>query len=112
DRDQASLGEDFQLAAVIKGIDTGVYDSIKSVQDDAFEGGVHNLGIADNGISLGAVHSSVPAETTAIIDTYSAAIADGTIVPPVDDDTLASFELVAPDSLSTGGTATPEASPA
>lgn len=112
DRDQASLGEDFQLAAVIKGIDTGVYDSIKSVQDDAFEGGVHNLGIADNGISLGAVHSSVPAETTAIIDAYSAAIADGTIVPPVDDDTLASFELVAPDSLSTGGTATPEASPA
>lgn len=112
DRDQASLGEDFQLAAVIKGIDTGVYDSIKSVQDDAFAGGLHNLGIADNGISLGAVHSSVPAETVAIIDAYSAAIADGTIVPPVDDDTLASFELVAPDTLSTDGTATPEASPA
>lgn len=110
DRDQSSLGEDFQLAAVIKGIDTAVYDSIKSVQDDTFVGGVNNLGIADNGISLGAIHSSTPAETLEIIEAYSAAIAAGTIVPPVDDDTLTSFELVSPDAIP-AGEATPEASP-
>lgn len=88
DRDQASLGEDFQLAAVIKGIDTGVFDTIKSVQDDNFTAGIHDLGIAENGISLGAIHSSVSDENKAIIEQYSAAIASGAIVPPVDDDTL------------------------
>ena len=107
DRDQASLGEDVQLAAVVKGIDTGVFDSIKSVQDGTFEGGTYNLGIADNGITLGAIHSSVSAENLAIIEAYSAAIAGGAIVPPVDDDTLESFELVAPDAIP-AGEATPE----
>src|SRR5690606_2180852 len=56
DRDQAELGAEFQLAAVIKGIDTGVYDSIQSVQDGTFEATTHNLGIADNGINLGAIN--------------------------------------------------------
>lgn len=111
DRDQASLGEDFQLAAVIKGIDTGVFDTIKSVQDDAFEAGIHDLGIADNGISLGAIHSSVSEENLAIIEKYSNAIASGAIVPPVDDDTLEAFEPVAPDAIPAGD-ATPAASPA
>lgn len=110
DRDQSSLGEDFQLAAVIKGIDTAVFDSVKSVQDDNFAGGIHNLGIADNGISLGAIHSSVSAETLDIVEAYSTAIASGAIVPPVDDDTLASFELVSPDAIP-AGEATPAASP-
>lgn len=110
DRDQASLGEDVQLAAVIKGIDTGVFDSIKSVQDGTFDGSIHNLGIADNGISLGAIHSSVSEDNLAIIDAYSAAIASGDLVPPVDDDTLASFELVSPDAIP-GGDASPAASP-
>jgi basic membrane protein A len=110
DRDQSSLGEDFQLAAVIKGIDTAVYDSVKSVQDGNFSNGVHNLGIADNGISLGAIHSSVSAENLEIIEAYSAAISSGAVVPPVDDDTLASFELVSPDAIP-AGEATPEASP-
>jgi basic membrane protein A len=111
DRDQSSLGEDFQLAAVIKGIDTAVYDSVKSVQDGNFAGGIYNLGIADNGISLGAIHSSVSAENLEIIEAYSAAISSGAIVPPVDDDTLASFELVSPDAIP-AGEATPAASPA
>lgn len=107
DRDQAELGADFQLAAVIKGIDTGVYDSIQSVQEGTFAGGTHNLGIADNGISLGAIHSSVSEENLAIIEAYSAAIAGGAIVPPVDDETLESFELVSPDAIPAG-----EATPA
>ena len=107
DRDQAELGEDFQLAAVIKGIDTGVYDSIKSVQEDTFTAGTHNLGIADDGISLGAIHSSVPEDVLAVIDAYSTAISSGAIVPPVDDDTLESFELVSPDAIPAGD-ATPE----
>lgn len=110
DRDQASLGEDFQLAAVIKGIDTGVFDSIKSAQDGTFAGGIHNLGIADKGISLGAIHSSTSEEILSVIEAYSAAIASGAIVPPVDDETLAAFELVSPDAIPAAD-ASPVASP-
>lgn len=102
DRDQSELGAEFQLAAVIKGIDTGVYDSIQSVQEGTFEAATHNLGIADNGISLGAINEAVPEDVLATIDAYSAAIAAGAIVPPVDDDTLESFELVSPDAIPTG----------
>lgn len=107
DRDQSELGEDHHLAAVIKGIDTGVYDSIQSVQEDNFTAGTHNLGIEDDGIRLGGIHSSVSEENLAIIDAYAAAIAAGDIEPPVDDDTLESFELVSPEEIS-GGDATPE----
>lgn len=114
DQDQSELGPEHQLAAVIKGIDTGVYDSIEAVLNDTFEAGAHDLGIADDGVSLGAIHESVPQDVVDMIDAYSAAIADGTIVPPVDDDTLEAFELVSPDQLGAGASpaASPEATPA
>lgn len=113
DRDQSSLGPEYQLAAVIKGIDTGVFDTIKSVQDDAFEAGIHNLGIADDGMSLGGIHESIDQDVLDIIKKYSDAIASGAIVPPVDDDTLESFERVKPEDIP-AGEATPaeEATPA
>lgn len=110
DQDQSELGTEFQLAAVIKSIDTAVYDSIKMVQDGTFESGTHNLGIADDGVSLGAINENVPDNVRGTIAAYSAAIADGTIVPPVDDDTLEAFELVSPDQI--GASASPAASPA
>lgn len=110
DQDQSELGPEFQLAAVIKGIDTAVFDSIAAVQNDAFEAGAHDLGIADDGVSLGAIHESIGEDVTAVIEAYSAAIADGTITPPVDDETLEAFELVAPDQI--GASASPEATPA
>ncbi len=111
DRDQASLGAEVQLAAVIKGIDTAVFDTIKSVQDGSFAPGVNNLGIADEGMGLGAINSAIGTDVTDVIDAYSAAIASGAIVPPVDDDTLKAFVPVSPDAIPAAG-ATPEASPA
>lgn len=110
DQDQTELGPEHHLAAVVKGIDTGVYDSIEAVLNDAFQPTANNLGIADDGVSLGAIHESVPEDVVAMIDAYSAAIADGTIVPPVDDETLEAFEPVSPDQL--GASASPAASPA
>lgn len=110
DQDQSELGAEIQLAAVIKGIDTAVYDSVEAVLNDTFEPGVHNLGIADDGVDLGAINEIVPEDVIATIDAYSAAIANGTIVPPVDDETLEAFELVSPEAL--GATASPVASPA
>jgi basic membrane protein A len=110
DQDQSELGAEFQLGAVIKKIDTAVYDSVAAVQNDSFQAGAHNLGISDEGVSIGALNENVPDDVVAILDAYSAAIADGTITPPVDDDTLAAFELVSPDSI--GASASPVASPA
>lgn len=110
DQDQSELGAELQLGAVIKGIDTAVFDSVQAVQSDAFEAGTHDLGIADNGVGIGALNANVPEDVVATIDAYAAAIADGTIVPPVDDDTLEAFELVPPTALGAG--ASPAATPA
>lgn len=109
DQDQSHLGPEVQLAAVIKGIDTAVYDSVKAQGEGSFAGGVHNLGIADDGISLGGINAAVPEDVNATVKAYSDAIASGAIVPPVDDDTLAAFEPVAPDAIPG---ASPVASPA
>jgi basic membrane protein A len=110
DQDQSELGAEFQLGAVIKKLDTGVYDACEAVLNDTFEAGVHDLGIAEDGVGLGAIHADVSQEVQATIDAYSAAIADGTVVPPVDDATLETFELVSPDQV--GAEASPVASPA
>lgn len=112
DQDQSELGAEIQLGAVIKGIDTAVYDSVEAVLNDTFEAGAHDLGIADDGMGIGALNENVPDDVRAMIDAYSAAIADGTIVPPVDDDTLEAFEPVSPDSLGAAPAASPAASPA
>lgn len=109
DQDQSQLGEEIQLAAVVKKLDTGVFDACEAVLNDAFEPGAHDLGIAEDGVGLDHFHADVSQDVKDLVAAYAAAIADGTIVPPVDDDTLESFEPVAPDSV---GAASPEASPA
>lgn len=110
DQDQSELGPEFHLAAVIKKLDTAVFDACQMVQEGNFESGAHDLGIADEGVDLGAINENVDQETLDTVDAYKAAISDGTIVPPVDDDTLESFELVSPDQV--GAEASPVASPA
>lgn len=110
DADQAHLGPGFQLCAVAKRIDEAVVRVVGQVVDDTFEGGVQNLGIADDGVGLIAYSDVVPQEVQDVVQTYSDAIASGEVVPPVDDDTLATFQ---PVDL-TGGVApaSPEATPA
>lgn len=108
DKDQSDLGPEFQLAAIIKRLDTAVFDACEAVLNDTFEAGTQNLGIADEGVDLGTINDDVDQDTLDVVDAYKAAIADGTVVPPVDDDTLEAFEPVAPDTL---GAASPEASP-
>lgn len=108
DQDQSQLGPEYQLAAVIKKLDTAVFDACQMVQDNAFESGAHDLGIADEGVDLGSINEDVDQEALDTVDAYKAAIADGTIVPPVDDDSLESFEFVSPEDV---GSASPAASP-
>lgn len=112
DQDQSELGAEFQIAAVIKGIDTGVYDAIKAVQDGTFQGGTQTLKISNGGMGIGAINDVVPQETRDIVQMYSDAIAAGTVMPPTDDETLKSFVPVPPEQLSGGSpVASPMASP-
>lgn len=98
DADQSHLGPDHQLCAALKRIDESVVRIVGQVMDDAFEGGIQNLGIAEEGIDLGAWHETVDEDIIAQVDAYKQAIVDGTVVPPVDDETFESFEPVTLDS--------------
>lgn len=109
DQDQSELGAEFQIAAVQKKLDTGVYDAIEMVLNNSFESGAHDIGIAEEGVGIDFFHPSVPQEVKDTISAYAAAIGDGSIVPPVDDDTAAAFRLVPPAEV--GASASPVASP-
>ena len=109
DQDQSELGAEFQLAAVLKKLDTGVYEACEMVLNNAFEGGPRDIGIAEDGVGLGFYHQSVSQDVQNTINAYAAAIASGQIVPPVDDDTLAAFQPVPPAEV--GASASPAASP-
>ncbi len=111
DADQSHLGPDHQLCAALKKIDESVVRVVGQVVNDEFEGGVQNLGIAEDGIDLAAYHESVGEDVIATVDAYEAAIVDGTIVPPVDDETLAAFEPVSLDGAAAPA-GTPAATPA
>lgn len=111
DADQSHLGPDNQLCAAAKRIDESVVRVVGQVVDGTFEGGIQDLGIAEGGVDLIAYHESVSDDIIATVDAYKAAIVDGTIVPPVDDETLAAFEPAALDGVATPA-GTPEATPA
>lgn len=107
DADQSHLGPEHQLCAVSKRIDEAVVRVVGQVVEDTFAGGVQNLGIADEGVGLIAYSEVVPQDVQDTVQAYAEAIASGEIVPPIDDETLATFE---PVDLSGG--ASPEATPA
>jgi basic membrane protein A len=94
DADQAHLGPDNQLCAVAKRIDEAVVRVVGQVVDDSFAGGIQNLGIADDGVGLIAYHASVGEDIRATVQAYADAIAAGEVVPPVDDETMETFEPV------------------
>jgi basic membrane protein A len=55
DADQAYLGAHI-LTSAIKKVDVAVFETIKSVADDAFEGGADGVfGLAEDGVGLGAI---------------------------------------------------------
>jgi basic membrane protein A len=109
DADQSHLGPGHQLCAVAKRIDEAVVRVVGQVVDDSFAGGIQDLGIADDGVGLFAFSEDVPQEVQDTVQAYADAIASGEVVPPVDDDTLASFE---PVDLTGAAPASPAATPA
>ncbi len=108
DADQSHLGPEQQLCVVTKGVDTAVFTASQQIVDDTFEGGILDLGLANDGMGLITPGDYVPAEVLAVVEQYRQAIADGSLTVPATRAELETFEPVAMGSP----TASPEASPA
>ncbi|MDX6543646.1 MAG: basic rane protein [Gaiellaceae bacterium] len=59
DADQSFLGPHI-LTSATKGVDTAVFDTIKSIQDGSFKGGDKVFGLAQHGVALGKISPKVP----------------------------------------------------
>ena len=110
DADQAHLGPDNQLATVAKKIDVAVLNTVRSVVEGTFAGGIQNLGIVEDGVDLIVPAPVIGQDILDVVAAYKAAIAAGTLVVPGEDADYEAFVPVSPEEL--GVEASPVASPA
>ncbi len=113
DSDQRAIGAAEQIFFIGKGLDVAVVDSVQALAEGTFAGGVNNLGLIENGVSIGDPDGKLSTEITAAVEVYRQAIIAGEIVVPVDRDTLDAFTpvvLEVPASAATPG-ATPAGTP-
>ena len=102
DTSQASQAPDQELCVAQKGVDFASYQGCKMIVEGNFEAGHFNLGIKENGVSLQDPANRVPVDVMAIVKALQDEIVAGTVVPPVDDDAMKTFQAPA----------VPEATPA
>ena len=108
DTAQDHLAPGYELCVAQKGVDFAVYQGCQQIVDGNFATGVLNLGLAEGGVSMVTYEGRTAEDVNALMRGYQQAIIDGTIVPPVDDDALAAFQIPEqPAPIE----ATPEASP-
>jgi basic membrane protein A len=91
DAAQDHLAPGYELCVAQKGVDFAVHEAIGQLASDSFETGELNLGLEEGGVSIVMYEGRVPADVAALTLGYQQGIIDGTIVPPVDDDTAAAF---------------------
>jgi len=60
DSDQYASAPCCIVTSMIKGVDVAVYDVIKSIVDGTFQGGIHELGLAEQGVRFVADENNVP----------------------------------------------------
>lgn len=107
DTSQDHLAPGQELCTAQKGVDFAVFNGCKDVVEGTFSGGAINYTLATGGVSLQADPERVPAELIGLAMAYQQMIVDGSLVVPVDDDTLAAY--VAPEEPAP--LASPAASP-
>lgn len=95
DTDQSQLGPDQQLAAITKGVDTAVFEASREVVEDRFDGGILDLGLANDGMGLVTPGDKVPADVLAVVEQYRQAIIDGEIAVPTTRAELETFDAPA-----------------
>jgi basic membrane protein A len=93
DTAQDHLAPGYELCVAQKGVDFAVYQACQQVVDGNFATGVQNLGLSEGGVSMVIYEGRTTEEANSLMRGYQQAIIDGTIVPPVDDDTLTAFEV-------------------
>lgn len=101
---QDHLAPGFEYFVIRKGVDTGVYQAIEQEVNGTFEGGIHNLGIAEGGVGFEDPNGRVPADVMAQVDEWKAKILDGSLVVPSTDEEYEAFDASAMGA--------PEATPA
>lgn len=114
DTDQQQLGAQFQLCVVNKGVDVAVYSGVEQVVNETFQGGVANLGLAEDGVGLSDPVGNAEEENLAVAALYAGAIIAGAFTVPSTEEELQSFEPVGTPEGTPGASpeASPEASPA
>ncbi|MDQ5821086.1 MAG: BMP family ABC transporter substrate-binding protein [Actinomycetota bacterium] len=81
DADQAFLGPHI-LTSAMKGVDTAVFDTIKSVQDGTYKGGEDKVfGLAEKGVGLGKISPQVPKSEVDAVRKLADGIAAGKAGP-------------------------------
>src|SRR4051812_10347684 len=93
DTAQDHLAPGYELCVAQKGVDFAVYEACKAIVDGDFKTGTQNLGLSEGGVSIVLYEGRVPADVAALTHGYEKAIIDGTIEPPVDDDTAKTFTV-------------------
>jgi basic membrane protein A and related proteins len=82
DADQSFLGQ-FILTSALKRVDAAVFDTIKSVVDDSWQGGRNlTFGLEQDGVGLGKISAKVPQEDLDALDQVKERIRSGEISVP------------------------------
>ena len=71
---------DVILTSVLKGLDVAVSTAIKDVAEGNFQGETRLYAIAEDGVGLGPVSDSVPADLAATVEEIKEALKDGSLV--------------------------------
>ena len=109
DTTQDHLAPGYELCVVNKGVDLAVYDGCQQTADDVFETGIITYDLASGRIGFSVYTDRPSAEWEGLTLAYQQMLIDGTLVAPVDDETLAAFQPPpVPEPLPV---ASPEASP-
>lgn len=90
---QNHIKPNYIIASMVKKVDVATYDSVKSVLNDSFEPGVHNLGIKDGGIDYTRENSEVEVEEEIIerVEDLKEKIKSGEIEVPDTIEAVESF---------------------
>jgi basic membrane protein A len=85
DADQYKEAPGFVLTSMVKGVDNAVFDAIRRVKENRFQGGIYQYGLAENGV--GYVYDAnneklIPAEVRARLESLKQEIIAGKIQVP------------------------------
>lgn len=109
DTSQEHLAPGQELVTAQKGVDFAVYTGCKDIVEGTFAGGAINYNLKSGGVSLQVTPGRVPDDIIALARAYEQLIIDGTLVVPVDDDTLAAYVPPAEPTVEASPVASPTA---